>query len=68
MPLPGWAARILPFLLREDDANALLGDLWEECERRPEARRRCRGELYKSIAAALRLRAVELLRSAPWGT
>src|SRR5215467_7598037 len=68
-----WAARILSCLLCEENANALMGDLWEEYERRSsvagrrEARILCRREVYRSITAALRLRGVEVLRSAPWG-
>jgi hypothetical protein len=68
-----WATRILSHLLREEDATALLGDLREDYERRSSSvgRRvatRCyRREVRQSIAAALRLQGVELLRSAPWG-
>jgi hypothetical protein len=69
----GWAARILSSLLREENVNALVGDLWEEYESRSSGEGRhvagihCRREVYRSIAFALRLRAVEALRSAPWG-
>jgi hypothetical protein len=68
-----WAARILSILLREENVNALLGDLCEEYEIRSSnepqhtGRIRCRGEIYRSLAAALRLRVVEVLYSAPWG-
>ncbi len=67
-----WAARLLSCLLREGDGGALLGDLAEEHARRShtgprEAARWYRRELYSSLAAVVRLRAVESVRQAPWG-
>lgn len=68
-----WATRILSILLREENVNALVGDLCEEYEIRSSNERqhtvgiRCRREIYRSLAAALRLRVVEVLHSAPWG-
>lgn len=71
--IPSWAARILSILLREENVNALLGDLCEEYEIRSSNERQhtagigCRREIYRSVAAAFRLRIVDVLRSAPWG-
>lgn len=69
----GWAARMLSCLLRQGDATALLGDLAEGYARRVnngssgDAARWYRLELYSSLAAVLRLRAVECIRAVPWG-
>jgi hypothetical protein len=69
---PGWAARVLSWVLREGDGAALLGDLAEEHARlvnadcRATAARWYRRQLYKSLAAVLRLRGVEFIRAMPW--
>jgi len=69
----GWAARVLTWLLREGDGEALLGDLAEEHLRRSisdgarVAAQRYRREVLTSLAAAIRLRASECARSIPWG-
>jgi len=69
-----WAARLLSWLLGENDATALLGDLQEEYTRRsksaggPGAWRGYQREVYSSLAVVVRLRAVELVRGAPWAT
>jgi hypothetical protein len=66
-------ARFLSRLLGEGYGHALLGDLAEERERRlksgsPRAAARWyRNQLYRSLAAVLRLRAVELACVTPWG-
>jgi hypothetical protein len=68
-----WATRILSSLLREEDVNALLGDLCEEYDHRAKATGPsvagiyCLREVYRSITSAIRLRIVEVLRCAPWG-
>jgi hypothetical protein len=73
MTSTAWAARILSWLLREGDGQALLGDLAEEhargsVSRRPrDASRQYRHEILVSLAAVLRLRACEFVRSAHWG-
>ena len=73
MALLGGATRILSSLLRDGDASGLLGDLREEYERRcnsegcREAWRWYHREVYRSLAATLRMRVVEFVRSAPWG-
>jgi len=68
-----WAVRILTWLLREGDEQALLGDLTEGHARCAashgprEASRRYRREVYASLAAAMRLRAWDWARAVPWG-
>ena len=70
---PAWATRMLWRLLREGDGDALLGDLIEDRERRRrsvgprEAARWHSNQVYASLAAVLRLRVVEFVRTAPWG-
>jgi len=67
-----WAVRTLSRLLRQGDGAALLGDLTEEYARRlnrtsaNDAAQWYRRELYWSLAAVLRLRAVECVRAVPW--
>jgi hypothetical protein len=69
----GSALRVLLYLLREGDGQALLGDLEEERARRAnlstrgEASRWHTRQLYSSLAAVLRLRASEFIRATPWG-
>jgi len=68
-----WATRMLSCLLRDGDGTALLGDLAEERARRmtrdsrANAARWYRRELYRSLAAVLRLRSIECVRAVPWG-
>jgi hypothetical protein len=68
------ATQVLSWLLGEEDATALLGDVREDGIRRsksaggPGSQRSYRDEVYASLAAALRLRAVEWVRCAPWAT
>lgn len=67
-----WAEWLLSCLLRDGDGQALLGDLAEAHTRRSvggrrEAARWYRRELYRSLVAVLRVRAVEAVRGAPWG-
>jgi len=68
-----WATRMLSRLLRDGDATALLGDLAEERVRRmtrdsrADAARWYQRELYRSLAAVLRLRTIECVRAVPWG-
>jgi hypothetical protein len=69
----GCALRVLLYLLREGDGQALLGDLDEERARRTSASTRIEAsqwytrQLYVSVAAVLRLRALECIRATPWG-
>src|SRR5262249_14725652 len=68
-----WATRLLSCLLRDGDGTALLGDLVEERARRmtrdsrADAARWYQRELYRSLAAVLRLRTIECVRAVPWG-
>lgn len=68
-----WATRILSSLLPEEDVEAVVGDLCEEYEHRSKAAGPSVAGIYylrevcRSISAALRLRAVEVVRKAPWG-
>jgi hypothetical protein len=73
MELFDLATQVLSWLLGEEDATALLGDVWEDTRRSKtasgsESWRSYQGEVYASLAAALCLRAVEWVRRAPWPT
>src|SRR5262245_12045693 len=73
MELFDLATRVLSRLLGEENATALLGDVWEDTCRSEsaggsESRRSYQGEVYASLAAALCMRAVEWVRCAPWVT
>lgn len=74
MALLDWATHLLSWLIGEDGATALLGDVREESMRRsnslggPGLLRSYHCEVYRSVASALRLRAVECVRCAPWAT
>ena len=73
MELFDFATQVLSWLLGEEDATALLGDVREDTRRSKsaggsESWRSYQGEVYASLAAALCLRAVECVRYAPWAT
>jgi len=73
MELFDLATRVLSWLLGEEDATALLGDVREDKRRSEsaggsESGRSYQGEVYASLAAALCIRAVEWARCAPWAT
>jgi hypothetical protein len=73
MKLFDFATQVLSWLLGEEDATALLGDVREDKRRSEsvggsESWRSYQGEVYRSLVAALCLRAVEWVRCAPWVT
>ena len=73
MALFGLATKVVSWLLGEEDATALLGDVMEDARRSKsaggsESCRSYQGEVYRSAVAVLCLRAVEWVRGAPWGT